>query len=370
MFKKIIKIGAVTVLFLFALFLFIFVIYPRYLSGGIFNVGIGIIDTSTGEMVFVKSDRFREVVVLIDESQKKFYTLRKIKEWQRPQQQKDGEVEMRTINTDGEVIDTKQFPIFLDGYAGKTDYAFSPDSKKFLFYSFEDKSLNLHQFDTKSNANLISNVSSSGYSIKFIEWISDKQFIIALSDDEKSGRLANEIVLYDIDARKKSTLYNPTYLSSSYNHKLSKSGRYLAFGDGAEEYSSYENIKVLNVQTGNIVYTVPHSGRTLFFDVDWSPNEDKLVYIMNNTIFTYSLQDQEEGVIKKFSTDKSVSSVFFLDQNRIVYRVRDRVKDRGKSFLHTISLDKKNENQLIEAAFNGDLYIVDQGRYIICELGY
>jgi Tol biopolymer transport system component len=339
--------------------LIICLVFNVFLAGCFsFDFGIGIITLPSYRKIKIPlaSRDYAEVIVKVDEQNRIFHTLQRIGD----------RLQMRTINFEGKVINRKLLPLFTESYCAQNKYTVSPDGNNIIYFKYNTKSLHIYDISTSTESVLLKNFASSGHSIKNISYLSETDIIIIASNDEEIGREGNVIFRLHIPSGKATTIISPIYLSEFY-YAFSKSKRYLAFWDGRKKYDIYGNIKILDLNTFQIIKTTSNEGESLMSNPSWSPSEKLIAYVKGNSIMTLSLEGTQERTIKEFHENYICYRLKFLDERTILYVLQKEELFNIFSGPRTILLDidSGKERKGPRLNYNEDIYIVDDGKKIL-----
>lgn len=320
-----------------------------------FDVGIGIITLPSYRKIKIPlaSRDYREVIVNVNEQNRIFHTLQRVGD----------RLQMRTINFEGKVINQKLLPLFTKSYCAQNAYTVSPDGNNIIYFNYNTKGLHIYDISTSTESVLLENFASSGHSIKNISYLSETDIIIIASNDEEIGREENVILRHHIASSKSTTIISPIYLSEFY-YAFSKSKRYLAFWEGRKKHDIYGNIKILDLNTFQIIKTTSNEGESLISNPSWSPSEKLIAYVKGNSIMTLSMEGTIERTIKEFPENYICYHLKFLDEKTILYVLeKEGLFSRARTILLDIDSGKERKGPSLNS--NMDIYIVDDGKKIL-----
>jgi hypothetical protein len=323
----------------------------------IYDVGIGLIDTKTQSMTFLPSGESREVVVNVFEENRSFQTLQRIGD----------QLQMRTITFDGKVLSKRAIPLLLEGYCSNNNYAVSPDGRQIIYFDYPTKGLRV--FDTASGEDspLMDGVASSGAGIAKIHFISHDEIVIILLNDEVIGRTGNTIVQLNIETEAAKTITEPVYLFPCLDPSFSRSSRYLAYWEANQNHSIYGDIRILDLKACQVVGTIKNPGDALLANPCLSPSEQMVACVVGNSIVTAPLSGDPVRTVKTLPEDNTCYFLAFLDDKTLIYRT-----GKNAPWSTLVSLDVETGREIVysKRAFNGDIFVVDNGKLLICELGF
>ena len=323
----------------------------------IFDVGIGLIDTKTQSMTVLRSGDYREVVVNILEQDRSFQTFHRI----------DNQLQMRTITFDGKVLSKRTIPLLVKGYAGKYQYAVSPVGRQIIYFNFSTKELRSYDIAAKNDSKLMERVVSAGGSVAKIHFISQEEIILILIADRAAGGNGNAIVHFNIVTKIAKTIAEPIDIFPCLDASFSKSNRYLAYWKASQKHSIYGDIRILDLKTSQVVGTIKNPGDALMSNPSWSPNEQMVACVAGNSLLTAPLSGDPAKVVKALPENLTYYSLAFLNDKTLLYRTG---KGGPLYALTALDINTGKEIRYSKRAFNGDIFVVENGNRLICELGY
>jgi hypothetical protein len=340
--------------------LILIVVLPLLLAGctsWIYDVGIGLLDTTTQSMTLLRSGDYREVVVNILEQDRSFQTFQRV----------GNQLQMRTITFDGKVLSKPTIPLLFDGYAGKYQYAVSPDGSQIIYFNFSTRELRSYDIAAKNDSKLMERVVSAGGSVAKIHFISREEIILILIADAAAGGNGNAIVQFNIVTKIARTIAEPIYIFPCLDASFSRSNRYLAYWEASKKHSIYGDIRILDLKTSQVVGTIKNPGDALMANPSWSPNEQMVACVAGNSLLTAPLSGEPAKVVKVLPEDLTCYSLAFLDDKTLLYRTG---KGGPRYALTSLDIDTGKEIGYSKRAFSGDILVVENGKRLICELGY
>lgn len=327
---------------------------------------IGIYDLNSKKWTSFRTDFWGvEEIVRIDEREKIFQTLREYGVAITADKSKG--LKLKTVAYDGRVVsETELPPLFRMG--ALKNYAISSDGVFFVYYRFSTKSLHIYDSRISYESLLLENVASSGFSIKGMNWVSETDLILILSDDEDIGRPQNTIIRINVTNKGIRTLSKPIYLSH-FNWAFSRSFKYLAYWEGYRKYDIFGNIKIIDTETGRIVATI-RGNKQLISNPCWSPDEHRLGYFKGNNIEVFSLDNNRSVRVKTLRDNYICYSIAFVDENSLLYRDGNLNRRSPSTELHIIDIASGREKEHIGSKDWNKVYVVDDGKKIVAEMGY
>lgn len=354
------------------LFLISFLVFNLLLSGcGFFDAlkgtYIGIIEIPSYKKTFIRPTGVfgGETIVNVNEESKSFQTFQEVGK----------QLQIRTISFNGKIIGKRRIPFKnLDDVSATTQnsYAVSPDGNYIVYVERSSNNLCLYDISTSKESVLWENISSSSWFIKKISYLSDTDLIIMIVAEEKIGKIGrkeDEIVRFHLPNNTRKTIINPIDLSMcTLDYAFSNNKRYLAFCDGLEKHDIYGNIKILDLKTSQIIRSTMNKGDSLISNPCWSPDDKRIAYVQDNSIMILEIESNRVKVVKNPPEGVFCLYLNFLDEKTLSFCQFSEDDPSGKFFSIDIATGK--ESKPLKLAFNGDIYVVDNGKKIICELGY
>ncbi len=97
-----------------------------------------------------------------------------------------------------------------------------------------------------------------------------------------------------------------------------------------------------------------------------SPNEQMVACVAGNSLLTAPLSGEPAKVVKTLPENLTCYSLVFLNDKTLLYRTG---KGGPRYALTALDIDTGKEIRYSKRAFNGDIFVVDNGNRLICELG-
>lgn len=323
----------------------------------IYDVGIGLIDTKTQSMTFLRPEESREVVVNVLEQDRSFQTFQRI----------GNQLQMRTITFDGKFLSKRTIPLLLEGYCSNNKYAVSPNGRQIIYFDYSTKGLRIYDAANNDDSPLMDRVASTDVYIAKIHFVSQNEIVLILLNDESMGRTGNAIVQFNIVTKIAKTIAEPIYLFPCLDASFSRSNRYLAYWEASQKHSIYGDIRILDLKTSQVVGTIKNPGDALMANPCWSPSEQMVACFVENSIVTAPLSGNPVRIVKTLPKDTICYFLAFLDDKTLIYRTG---KNGPWSALVSLDVDTGREIDYSKRAFNGDIFVVENGKRLICELGY
>jgi WD40 repeat protein len=275
---------------------------------------------------------------------------------------------LATIDYEGNQISKRQIDRFNDVYYLDTICALSPD-RRYLVYLDRYNYLYLLDLKTGGKTNLIcEQLVSSESNLRGLRWVSDSEILII----KKMGPLLSKYspvehsALIRFDVETKSTV-RKIELTCPEKFKVSPSGKYLVVLDG---FSIHQDFKLFDLRTLNLLEFRKNSGFEYIDDVCWSPSEEYLAYVKNDSIMIRSRASAQEREVKVLPKRAICYFLAFLDENTLIYRYGLHPDSPERYILRSIDLKTGKESILIKnEILSGNIYVVDNGKKLIAEVG-
>ena len=339
------------------------------------NPGIVIVDTENSNIKFISSSKYGKFICNVNREKKYFKTLRDVNE---------KTLALRTINFDGKIISKQLIPMFIRAYGEKYLYIFSPNGEKIIFIHTKHNRVRLENEDfktdvfkselrsynikTKDDKLLYKNISSNGYSIMEMHFISNNELILLLRDDEKVNRIDYQVAKFNIETKKFDVIYNAEEIDDHFS-KFSYNEKFLTIKK--DQWS--RNIDILNLDTGNIIAKINSaSGKASVKTNAWNPNNIEVAYSDGDYLYTYNIKKKNSEKNSKIIDGDDQYCLFlkYLNEDAVICVINYRNKTM-KCTLKIVSLkDKKIIKEFNNVELNGDLYVVNDGKKIIAEVGF
>ncbi|MFZ2658183.1 MAG: WD40 repeat domain-containing protein [Victivallales bacterium] len=311
------------------------------------SIGIDIFDTKTGKHRFIPSGNFREVVVLVNEDKKEFYTL----------EREGNKFKYRTRNYEGTELKNSLIPMFSDGYCGNHSYTVTPDGQKFVYLKEGTKNLYLYDVKTGEESIIPENIIESMVNMCELKFISDKDFILALSNSVNNSVTA--IYKMNIISKNKTLICSPVDLGGWGKFCFDRNKKYFSFWDAKEEYSIYGNYDIYDLANSKHLSTILGANK-LFNGMGLSPSGGKFVFAEGGMIKIYDTATQKTSELK---TSKPVSWVSgFMDEENILIS--------NENIYSIYNIGTKKEHRLGNISANGNIFIIPGEGLIMFETGF
>lgn len=325
-----------------------------FLAGCSISPDIGILDLRTGEMQHPKFSSARQIVVSVNRSTCTLTTL--VRE--------NNALIMRTFDKNLNHISEHSIPLFSSSYCNTSFYEVSDDLQKLAYATGRPADLRI--IDIPSGRDFLQQdrfIDNRG-EMPFLTWLDKSTLLTVLREYPGSTRSINEIAIFNIQSNQKTVLFNPTS-PTSYNYALNSSRTLLAFEDAISQNSIYGFIKIIDLQTGELVQQIG-SGTQLISNPRWSPDDSELAYVEGNKLNIWDSNNKSTRTIKIFP-EKVTCYNIVMGEGIIGYESSQEIT--AINSLVILDSQTGNEIQRVSAKFNGRIIPLDQ-QTAICELGY
>ncbi len=337
---------------------FILLILLQGCGIGIKSVGIGIIDIESNHTLFLASKEYREVIVNVDHSHNLFRTFQQL-----------GENSVITeISLNGRTIKKTEIPIAIPAYWNKDSWSIAPNGKAIIY--FDPYAYCLRKFDLLAfkDETIFPDIATGYYGIRKIFWLSNEEILIVLGKDKYRNK--NEILIFDIEKHTKKTIIQPDYLDNGC-YSLSPTKRYFTYREKDYQHSINGKINIIDLASKTVIAQIEDSNLEIR-NVCWDQKGVQLAYKKRNTIYSYTIMTSKSEIVKTLPKDLIIYDLIFFDVNKLAYKFGKSPNKKGLSIfkeLHLIDLTGK-EIWKIEKQFWGDIFPVNNGKKVLCELGY
>ena len=276
---------------------------------------------------------------------------------------------MTALTYEGEIKSQRTVPKLVPGYATKTYFALSEFGTEFVYFDDNTYNLNIYDLATSQTRVLRRNICDSPY-LKKIKLFSNNRLITIVERDRGKGNYAIEINRVDTLNGKviASNVFDgfPPIGASSYI--FSKSGKYLVFfnhdtWDGISRY-----VQVYDLETVKLVARMPSS---IFGRPAISPDEKFVACLNGCNLIMMDIETVKIRSVKTLPPRYSCGELEFLDNRTLLYFPSEMGTDQ-KFTLNPATIDviSGEEKSYPAIPLNGDVYVIDNGKKILCEEGY
>jgi WD40 repeat protein len=246
--------------------------------------------------------------------------------------------------------------------------AISPDKRYFVYLNRADRSLYLHDFETDEKTKLIEKqlVSAETF-LRGVKWISDSEILIFKEKSIESLYSPiddSSITRFNVKTK---SIVKKIEVVCPEKFEVSPSGNYLAVLDG---FSIHQDFKLFDLRTLELLEFRKNSGFEYISKVCWSPSEKYLAYVKNDSIVIRPRDSAKEREVKSLHKDVIIFYLAFLNENTLIYRYGLNTDSPERYILRAIDLTTGKESILLKnEILSGDIYVVDNGKKLIAEVG-
>ncbi len=325
-------------------------LYPR---------GIGIYEVPSFEKKFVKSNSFYDYIVSINEKEKTFYTL----------QPDINGVILSLISFDGEIKSKEIINLSFPSYRIKTSFALSENGERIAYYDSKTKNLYLHDIRSSEKKTLLEKDSFNGESLEKITFLNHDKLLIIMLDYQ-----TNEGSLVFLNVTNSKVVTSRSFINGALpklpsDFKLSSNKELLAFMD----WNDYDGKFCSRISVYNLILfdELLYIQSDFWGSYSFSPDEKTLGFIKDNCITLYSFDTKQITKFKQLPKGSSCYHMDFLDNNTIVYLTQKLGGGLSSTQnIITLNIQTGKEMKSPTIPINGDIYVVDGGKKILCEEGY
>lgn len=335
-------------------------------SATVASSDIAIIDPATGNKTFLPYSERRQVVVRRDPASANFTTL----------VQEKGSLALQTYDCSGHLLGRETIRQFTTGYTGGLEYAFSADGRRAVYKKGYET--NLYHLDIAADQETLlwpDAVTKYGPDMHGLYWVTDDTVVALLGPraagegrEERSG----EVTLVNVLTGARRTLYRP--VAFMRGTALSPDHRWLVFLESLGRYSILSKMRVLDLQTGEIVATLG-SGTQLLGPLQWSPDGTELAYVEGNRLNVWRRLDRQTRSLKVLDDGFLVYYLVFA-RGQIGYVGENSSKKQGwlsvfqtgKDLVMVDTASGQTGRQIREQ-FNGRLFYLEGCNAIVAEIG-
>jgi WD40 repeat protein len=274
---------------------------------------------------------------------------------------------LKTIDYEGRQIDRKEIARFNDTDYWDTICALSPD-RRYLAYLGYDKYLYLLDFETGEKTKLIKDqLVSDEMFMRGIRWLSDSEFIIIKQKSTMSlYSPIDDSSLTRFNVKTKSVV-KKIELTRPEKYKISPLKNYLLVLDSDRISPDF---KLFDMKTLELLESRKNSGFEYIDDVCWSPSEEYLAYVKNDSIVIRPRDSAKEREVKVLPKRALCYHLEFLNENTLIFTYGTKTNPDDENTLRAIDLTTGKESILLKGEFfRGRIYVIDNGRKLIAEVG-
>lgn len=272
---------------------------------------------------------------------------------------------LRTFNLACDKVLERSIPVFMSGYCGENEYAFSRDGKRMVYLKGEPPDLYLLDVATEKETLLWKKMAYSSVGIKCLEWISESEVVAVAGNDADADPSANVVVVLDITTGQRRTVYEPTSPAPLEGGcSLSRDGSLLAFADGNKRYDLRGVIKVLDIRSGTLRATLGKGSNSVGCPC-WNPEGTELAYVDGPDLKVWSMADHTTRTLRTFPEQFSCFRVA-LGGGKLGY-----VGGYPAAVKPLVILDSSDGKELrtVTVPFSGRMFLMP-GNVLVCETGY
>ncbi len=273
---------------------------------------------------------------------------------------------LKTIDYEGRQIDRKEIARFNDTDYWDTICALSPD-RRYLAYLGFDNCLYLLDLETGEKTKLIKDqLVSDEMFMRGIKWLSDSEFIVLKQKSTMSlYSPIDDSSLTRLNVKTKSVV-KKIELTKPEKYRISPLKNYLLLLDSD---MVYPDLKLFDLKTLELLEFGKNSGFDYINDICWSPSEEYIGYIKKKSIIIRPRNSKNEKVVKVLPKDTICFFLSFLNENTLIYRY-GAPNSQERYILWSIDLTTGKESILIKnEILSGDIYVIDNGKKLIAEVG-
>jgi len=299
----------------------------------------------------------RAIVLSVDEQRREFVTMDYTAD----------KVILTAIDYEGKRIGEKNIAMFNSRNYLQQVSAISPDKRYFVYLNRADRSLYLHDFETDEKTKLIEKqlVSAETF-LRGVKWISDSEILIFKEKSIESLYSPiddSSITRFNVKTK---SIVKKIEVACPEKFKVSPTGKYLMILDG---FSIRQDIKLFDLKTLELLEFRKNSGFELIDDICWSPSEEFIGYVKKKSIIIRPRNSKNEKVVKILPKDTICFFLSFLNENTLIYRY-GAPNSQERYILWSIDLTTGKESILIKnEILSGDIYVIDNGKKLIAEVG-
>jgi len=328
-----------------------------------FGVGIDVYDFQSKKKMRIKpKGGYREIVICVNKKDKLFFTMQQIND----------SFLFRKFDFVGRVLDKEKVSgmELSNGYCDKSYYAVSSNLNDIIYFMDLNGSLFCFDINYRENVKIVDSSTVKGLSekkgasyitnIAYMFFINKDEVFIALNaweDDEI------KFLKLNVQTRRITLLRRLKCLSEEYCYLKEKN--YLLYMEDSIRGCVY----ILNLNTNKIIGKIlpNNNGRISCFNIDESG--EKIVYCEECEIKIFNLKNGKSRSIKSFDVEDLCYGIWFVNAGEydLLYHV-----GRTSGFPSKLTLlnSKTGKTKKINIRPNGDVYVVDNGKKIIVEVGF
>jgi len=335
------------------------------------GAAIGIANLDTGEKKYIEAGSWLEILRSTDDKTRTFRSITRTGI-------RGNGITITTWSYEGKRLEKKELPPLTIFVGADNEHAISPDGNKFLYYNFgkvkeRDGGLWIYDINSKNKTCIVPKTASCGLSILMLEFLSDDEILIALGEDEGISRKDHQICIYSLTEKKLEVIYRPKSIER-FKFALSKDKKYLAFYEGfIPDGFFYGYVNVLDLKSKKIIASVSGEPDKMIGNIDIH-SDRYICYTHGHEVIVYDMETKESKSVFKYDEKLICYALKFQNKDTLCYQINvsHSVQDRDEEPLTFIDIKtgKVIKEVSFEHGFNGPLYIADDGKLLIANIGF
>lgn len=243
--------------------------------------------------------------------------------------------------------------------------ALADDALRIVYW--KAKTRDLYVYDATNNTDRLVYTNATtiyGSGIHDAKWISDESIVLVLAGNSelRSDTMSIEVInLRDMSRR---VVYSSRGIYGKC--ELSPDKRKLVFCDGKWDCSI---VTVLDLESGAVLAV---SKRGSWRNLCWNTSGDSVAYSGEGNVWLLSLIRNEQVALHALPFDFTCNRIALVD-GMLLYNGRFK-KDNAKTNIPTplfvVDLVTGVEKSFVVAPFNGKWIVIDDGKKLVCEIGF
>lgn len=330
------------------------------------KMGIGIYELpSLKNMAFISSpsERNHERIICIQESEQNIYTIRG----------EGNDVKFREIDFQGKEKHERSIPI--ENYSSVTAKRFitlSQDGKVMAYYDIKKKALFILGGNPLKVITTWEDFRLPECEVSWIHLVDNEQLIseqhnyVTLG---KNSKFIKSLIVSNIQT-KVHTKIIPSECRPN-NYSFSNTGKLLAYSVLSDKCLNYGNICIMKTSPFEILSEIKADDSS-YYGHNWSPSEDRLTYIYNNReVRLLSIKDSHIDTVYRVPWGLGhITHTGFIDEENIYCKIVNQIPFFYMRFC-TVNIITGKVTKYPKMPFvSGDIYVVEKGKKMICEVGY
>jgi len=315
---------------------------------------VGLLDVTTGEMQHPPYGDMRQTVVSVDPEHGHFTTL--VRE--------GNALSLRTFDRACGEVGEAQVPLFTESCCSKDQYAVSSDLKRIAYLRYGPPDLMLLEVSTGKERVLLTNFASPILGMSFLTWLDDRRLLAVVGDFAEAQRYVPEVIVIDVESGRRTTVYNPRN-TFSHEYALHPAGTLLAFDDDARAYGFGYVIKIISLETGELVGQLG-SGEGLIGNPCWTPDGRELAYVEGEDLKLWNYEEDASRTLATFPKDFTCYDIVACSG---LVGYGGSTSFSSKRPLVLLDSMTGREVRRVTAQYNGSIVRLD-AKTLVCELGF